>query len=244
GEPGAGGAPLRLPAPAPRAPARPLPGRQRASALAPACAPAVADLCGAARTSPFGVFTAAYTIALEPYLTGVDDVIGTPVTARGRPAFDRTVGFFINTLPMRLRIPRAGPVRAWLAGWTAECFAILAHRDLPLPEIAGVWRADRRDTRPSVLFALNYTQPTMTSERRRVTLAPGPVQSDLAVDLFGGGSGWSGRLVHDTVALPRDDAEALLARFTDAVAAIVADPDRDVDELFPGLATAPTAVPD
>ena len=239
----AGAGPLRLPGAARRDPVRPLSGRQRAFDLDPACALAVAELCRTARTSPFAVFTAAYTIALEPYLTGVDDVIGTPVTARGRPAFDRTVGFFVNTLPMRLRIPRAGPVRAWLAGWTAECFATLAHRDLPLPEIAGAWRADRRDTRPSVLFALNYTQPTTTGERRRVMLDPGPVNLDLIVTLFGGGSGWSGELVHDTVALPPDDAEALLARFTDAVTAIVTDPDRDVDELFPGLAVAPTATP-
>lgn len=235
-----GARPLRLPGAEGRDPVRPRTGRRRPFALDPGAAEGVARLCRDLRTSPFAVFCAAYTVALEPYLTG-GDVIGTPVSARGLPAFDGTIGFFITTLPLRLRPPDTGSVADWLGAWTADCLDTIAHRDLPLPEIVREWPGGGP---PSVLFAVNYAQPAVDAGRRRIVLDPGPVKFDLILSLFGGAAGWSGELVHDATAMPPDEAEDLLDRFTTAVTAIVADPHAPAASLVGGVLSTVPPIPD
>ena len=74
-------------------------------------------------------------------LTGRDDVVF-GVTVAGRPAeiagIESMVGLFINTLPLRLRLPAAEPLGALLDRLQQEQAALMAHQHLGLTAIQGL----------------------------------------------------------------------------------------------------------
>lgn len=194
---------------------------------------AIDDLCRELRVSPFVVLSAGYAVALAPYATATDHVIGTPCTARGMAAFDDTVGYFVNTLPLRPRVPATGPIRAWLESWSAECIATFARRDLPLPEITRQWRLPAgRAARLGALFAFNHTRHDLGEGRRRLRIDPGPVKFDLLLTLDWSEHRRTGEMVHDEDVLDADEAAQLLERFLDALDAITADPDAGAHTLL------------
>ena len=74
-------------------------------------------------------------------LTGRDDVVF-GVTVAGRPpeiaGIERMVGLFINTLPLRVRLPPSKPLRALLQELQDSQSRLMAHQHLGLAEIQGL----------------------------------------------------------------------------------------------------------
>ena len=72
-------------------------------------------------------------------LTGRDDVVF-GVTVAGRPpeiaGIERMVGLFINTLPLRLKLPAAQPLAELLRGLQDSQSRLMAHQHLGLAEIS------------------------------------------------------------------------------------------------------------
>ena len=83
---------------------------------------------------------AAWALVLQRY-SGLDDVLfGVTVAGRpiNRPEMQDTVGLFINSIPLRLRLPRAGhsvSVREWLQDLFEHNLALREHEHLPLLKI-------------------------------------------------------------------------------------------------------------
>lgn len=93
---------LELPADLPR-PARP---SHRAGfvdfAVSTRAAAALRDQASSAGGSLFMITLAAYVVLLARYTGSRDVVVGCPVDARRASAFEDTVGFFVNSLPVRV----------------------------------------------------------------------------------------------------------------------------------------------
>jgi non-ribosomal peptide synthetase component F len=99
----------------------------------------------------FAVLGAAYS-ALLVRLTGQPDVtIGTPMSGRGVPGLDRTLGMFANTVCLRSEARPALPFAAYvlLVGRTAD--EAFAHQDYPFEDLVARV-APRRDYRRNPLF--------------------------------------------------------------------------------------------
>src|SRR5690606_12822063 len=64
---------------------------------------------------------------------GSDITVGTPVHGRPSARFERTVGDFVNTLPLRVREIEALSVRGMLPVVRSTVLEALAHQELPLP---------------------------------------------------------------------------------------------------------------
>ncbi len=126
---------LALPTDRPR-PAMPSPGgatwrfalgRERTAALE-----AFARRHGA---TPFMVLFAAFA-ALLGRLTGERDlVIGTPTAGRVRHEVEDLIGFFVNTLPLRLRLAGDPPFEQLVAATRAAELAALAHQEVPFAQL-------------------------------------------------------------------------------------------------------------
>jgi amino acid adenylation domain-containing protein len=121
-------------------PERPRRAGGRRAAVAPhrppaAFAAALREGARAERCSRFTVLFAAVASLLHAR-TGSDDlVVGTAVAQRDFPDAERTVGFFVNTVPLRIRLdgePSLGDVVARAA---ASVHGALAHHDLPFDEL-------------------------------------------------------------------------------------------------------------
>ncbi|MFL0028085.1 amino acid adenylation domain-containing protein [Streptomyces sp. NBUL23] len=87
------------------------------------------------RTTTFMVLHAAFAATLSQLGCGDDLVIGTPVAGRDDEALRGSVGFLINTLPLRTRLDATTGFLDLLERTRDDDLAALAHRSLPLERI-------------------------------------------------------------------------------------------------------------
>lgn len=123
------------------------PGRRRpavrslAGATLPGALPApvvrrLTELAAATGASLFTVLLALLHLCLARRTGQWEALIGTVVSARTRAADHDTVGFFANTVPVRVRADPDDTVAGVVAGLGAEWRYVLAHQQVPLEEIA------------------------------------------------------------------------------------------------------------
>ncbi len=126
---------LDLPADRPRPAAPSFRGRERRAVLSGELARQVGELARRAGATPYMVHLAAFSAWLHR-LTGQDDlVLGTPAANRTHPALEGLIGFFVNTLPLRLRPAGEAPFGAWLQEVREAALAALARQELPLERL-------------------------------------------------------------------------------------------------------------
>ncbi|MGH3486992.1 MAG: amino acid adenylation domain-containing protein [Actinopolymorphaceae bacterium] len=185
--------------------------------------------------------------------TGRDDVVfGT--TVAGRPAelpdVASMVGLFVTTIPVRVRLDRASPVRQLLARIQDTQVGLLAHQHLRLADIqrAGGWRggagsggAGGAAGRPAELFDTllvyeNYPvgdHPTTDQlvvtgiERRDATHYP------LTVTVVPHGRDLSVRLAYQPSVIGTDLVASLVRTLDGILAGIATDPHQPVGDLQP-----------
>ncbi|MEV6475088.1 amino acid adenylation domain-containing protein [Streptomyces sp. NPDC051657] len=95
----------------------------------------VRSLARRTRTTSFMVLHAAFAATLSQLGCGDDLVIGTPVAGRDDEALRGSVGFLINTLPLRTRLDGTDGFLDLLERTRDDDLAALAHQRLPLDRI-------------------------------------------------------------------------------------------------------------
>ncbi|WP_266169116.1 non-ribosomal peptide synthetase [Dyella subtropica] len=107
-------------------------------------------------TTLFMTLMSAWAIVLAR-LSGQDDlVIGTPIAGRGRQEIEPLIGFFVNTLALRIDMSGAPKVSDLLARVRQLALDAQAHADLPFEQVVDLVQPPRRmDHTPlfQVLFA-------------------------------------------------------------------------------------------
>ena len=85
--------------------------------------------------TPTAFFLAAYAILLGRLSAQDDLVIALVATTRNSMFEERQVGFFVNTVPLRLRLYGSQTVQEWMRSCALEVGEALDHRHVPLDEI-------------------------------------------------------------------------------------------------------------
>ena len=70
-------------------------------------------------------------------------VIGTPVANRARAELEPMIGFFVNTLALRLNGEGSPSVAQWLQHTKAQALAAQQHQDLPFEQVVELMRPVR-----------------------------------------------------------------------------------------------------
>ncbi|HEX5724369.1 MAG TPA: amino acid adenylation domain-containing protein, partial [Longimicrobiaceae bacterium] len=129
------------PLPLDRAPARAgRPAEEHGQETAPIPADLVQRIVGAARRHRVTASTlaqAAWAAVLARYAGEGDVVFGTTVSGRPPelPGVEEMVGLFINTLPVRVRVPSSGSVGGWLRALQDEQSQARVHELSPLSSV-------------------------------------------------------------------------------------------------------------
>ncbi|MFJ6798041.1 amino acid adenylation domain-containing protein [Streptomyces sp. NPDC091268] len=151
----------------------------------------IAALAAHLRTTPFVVGMAAFAAVLGRFSGRSDAVIGTPVAGRGRAEVADLIGFFVNTLPVRVDLagdPGFGELVTRMRG---EVLDARGNADVPFdhlveelrpqrdaggrtPLVRYLFQSDERPLEPVVVGGLEMTP---------VRLDTGTAKFDLAVDL-------------------------------------------------------------
>jgi amino acid adenylation domain-containing protein len=106
-------------------------------------------------------------------LSGQDDiVIGSPIAGRQRLEVEPLIGFFVNTLALRVRLSDAPSVEALLAQVKETTLSAYAHQDVPFEQVVEVLQPHRSLSHSplfQVMFALQNT-PESVPETSGLTL--------------------------------------------------------------------------
>ncbi|WP_051623255.1 condensation domain-containing protein [Pectobacterium atrosepticum] len=111
-------------------------------------------------TTLFMTVLAAWSLVLSR-LSGQDDiVIGTPIANRTRHELEGLIGFFVNTLALRIELDECKTLEALLTQVREQSLSAYAHQDLPFDQVVEVVQPARSLSYSpifQVMLALNNT---------------------------------------------------------------------------------------
>ncbi|MEV7189226.1 amino acid adenylation domain-containing protein [Kitasatospora sp. NPDC093102] len=233
---------LELPTDRPRPAERGAAGRTEEFGLAPGTAARVRTLAETEGVTPFTVQLAAFALLLNRW-TGADDlVVGTPVTTRDRPELEHLLGYFVNLLPLRLRLAPALSFRDLLEHVQDVAFEAYGYLDLPFDQIVDRLGAARSAQHPplvQVVFGAHGEDRTplalgpAATARSRVR-SNGTSKFDLTWSVFDGGeSGGAdgelrGEAEYRSELFDPETVRRLAAEFDTLLTAALDDPDATV----------------
>jgi amino acid adenylation domain-containing protein/FkbM family methyltransferase len=180
------GAPPRLELPADRprpAVLSPRGGSLRVAIPAP-LARAAAALGLAEGCTPFMTFLAAFAALLHRWSGQEDVLVGAPAANRDRPEIEGVIGFFANTLVLRLDLGDDPGIRVLLARARQSALGAWAHQELPFERLVEELRPERaRSHAPLVQVALALQPPLPALDLPDLRLLPAPVAAAAKFDL-------------------------------------------------------------
>ncbi len=117
-------------------------------------------LAQASAATPFMVMLAGFALLLRRYTGAGDLLVGAPIANRTRAEVEHLIGFFVNTLPLRVRIDDDATFTELLAQVRATTLDAYAHQDLPFERMVEGLEAERAPSHNplvQVLFAVQNT---------------------------------------------------------------------------------------
>ncbi len=207
----------------------------RELALPAALDSAVRELARRAGATTFMTLLAVWAAFLRR-VTGQDDlVVGSVLAHRDRPELEKLIGFFVNTLPLRVASAGDPPFLELLGTVRAAALGLYAHQDLPLEQLLAELRPAGGAPLLETVLALHVNggprelAPGLTMVWREE--ATGAAQFDLLLDLEERPQGLAGRLVASADLFTPATVERLARGWETLLAGAVATPEALVSDL-------------
>ena len=168
----------------------------------------------------FTVLLSAWTLLLHQLTGHRDLVIGTPVRGRNLPELESVMGFFVNALPLRLRVDPAQDFCSLLRATRVEMIDAIGCQDVPFEHLVRVLDT-RRDTSRFPIYQAFFSYQDARQRPCRwgdLTHANVPVfqpaaAQDVALWFLDGADGLVGGLNYNTDILIADTATLLVDRY-------------------------------
>jgi len=168
-------------------------------------------------------------------------LVGTPLAHRERTELEALIGFFANTLPLRLDVDRAQSFAAHVAQLRRTTLDAFAHQDLPFEKLVAEL-AIERDLARSPVFQVMFALQNLEAQSSQLgTLSVEPIQLDLGRSQFDlhwvlydqntpepGVQDLGGFFEWNTDLFERATTERLAERLLHLLAQVAADPARPV----------------
>jgi amino acid adenylation domain-containing protein/thioester reductase-like protein len=186
----------------------------------------------------FMTLLAAFSVLLYRYSGQNDMVIGTPTANRNHRDIEPLIGFFVNTLALRLDLTGEPTVMELLARVRSVTLQAYDHQDVPferLIEQLGLERDMSRNPLIQATFALQNVHNAAV-DLPNLTLRPylsdiETVRFDMEVHLFEKDGGLGGYFVYSTDLFDGDTIERLMRHYAALLDAMVAQPQTPISKL-------------
>ena len=157
-------------------------GGRHVVGIAPRLREALERVGQAERATPFMTLLAAYGVLLARH-AGVGEVlIGSPSTTRPLPALEPLIGYFVNTLVVR--VATGGTTREVLRGARDAVLDALAHQDVPFERLVEALAPERDLSRPPLAQAAFSMQQAPPALPEAGGLRTEPLDIDFATAKF------------------------------------------------------------
>ncbi|MFJ6771928.1 amino acid adenylation domain-containing protein, partial [Kitasatospora sp. NPDC091257] len=191
-------------------------------------AEAVRALARSEDATPFMVLLAGLALALHRRSGQRDLVLGSPVNVRGRAELDGLIGYFVNLLPLRLKLEEGVSFRELVRHVREVSIGGYRHQEVPFDDIAGAVLDERPEDRNplcQVLLELHPLDPrpfTVGGHEVTRALHSNPVSRfDLSVSVDDLGTGFTGRFEYDSDLFAPDTMAGLCEEWLGTLAAAV-----------------------
>lgn len=213
-------------------------GRHRRLSIEGSLASDVVAFGRSVGATPYMTLLAAFGVLLFR-ITGQDDVVvGSPIANRSRPELERLVGFFSNTVALRVRLAGNPSFREVVQRVRATSLQAYAHQELPFERVVEELQVPR-DARYNPIFQVNFR---VQAEERRPLALPGIEASavsidigfsrfDLALELQLERDRVGGYIEYDLDLFDDETIEVLARDVESALVQLMGDPDRSILEL-------------
>ncbi|SEO30644.1 non-ribosomal peptide synthetase, partial [Bradyrhizobium sp. OK095] len=229
---------LTLPSDHPRRMASAAIGQTHTRRIGGALKEGLAALARELRITPATLFLGLYQLLLSRYAGEEDIVVGMSVATRPRPEFRDLIGYFINMVPVRMRVDRGRPWSehaAALQGCMADC---LDHSVYPFPMLVRELKTPRvPGVAPIFQVAFTYQNnfdvagfgELVRSHGETLQLEPVPGlnqegEYELALDVFEGDGGFQLHLKYNPDLFDAATIERMMGHYVSLAEAVVERP--------------------
>ncbi|MDR3636255.1 MAG: amino acid adenylation domain-containing protein [Isosphaeraceae bacterium] len=231
---------LELPTDSPRPPFQTFRGAWRLFHLDH---PTVAGLLRLARrrqATPFMAFLTAFVTLLRRYSGQDDIVVGTPVANRDGTGLEDVVGYFVNTLPVRVRIPEDATGRSLVDRIRGSALEMQAHQDLAFERLLDELHPERDVSYApvfQVMFAFQSLPAALPVPPRRAAdvdetrVGRCAAKFDLVLSIDATQDGWLGYLEYNADLFDDTTAARLIAHYRTLIGELGRHPDAPVASL-------------
>jgi amino acid adenylation domain-containing protein len=229
---------LELPADRPPPPVQGFRGGVETFAVDEETGAAVRALARREGATLFMALLAAFQVYLSRASGQADLLVGTPIAGRTRREVEPLIGFFVNTLALRLDLSDDPTFSTVLARVREASLGAYAHQDLPFERLVEELKVERdlsRSPLVQVMFALRdagegaLALPGLQAEV--VGAGTGTVRQDLMLTMVDEGAGFTGLLEYAADRFDPETAARMAAHFRVLLAAAAADPAARVSTL-------------
>ncbi|MEU9043678.1 MULTISPECIES: amino acid adenylation domain-containing protein [unclassified Kitasatospora] len=166
---------------------------------------AVRALARSEDATPFMVLLAGLALTLHRRSGQRDLVLGSPVNVRGRAELDGLIGYFVNLLPLRLKLEEGASFRELVRHVREVSIGGYRHQEVPFDDIANAVLDERPEDRNPLCQVLLELHPldsrpfTVGGHEVTRALHSNPVSRfDLSVSVDDRGTGFTGRFEYDS----------------------------------------------
>ncbi|MBF0428907.1 MAG: amino acid adenylation domain-containing protein, partial [Magnetococcales bacterium] len=192
---------------------------------------AIAQLSRAKGTTLFMTLLATFATLLARLSDQEDLVIGTPVANRNRPETERLIGFFVNTLALRVDLSGDPPFQELLTRVRRMALDAFAHQDIPFEHLVDALQPTRNLSHAplfQVMFALQNA-PFESLEMTGLTITPlelfgKSAKFDLTLSMEESQEGLTGTIEYNTDLFDAATIERIIGHFQTLLASIVTNP--------------------
>ena len=198
----------------------------------------VQELARRAKATPFMLVQAAFALLLSKYAGQKEVVLGTTISGRNRTETEHLIGFFVNTLALRLDLSGNPSFMALLERTRTAALDAEAHQELPFEQIVEAV-SPRRNLAYAPLFQVLINLGETGSEPIRLpglSLTPFHAEQttakfDLHLTVQDSSDGLIGVFEYATSLFETNTISMMADRFGLLLDRVVADPDLGIDAL-------------
>ncbi|MCE9575029.1 MAG: amino acid adenylation domain-containing protein, partial [Deltaproteobacteria bacterium] len=179
---------------------------------------------------------AAFVALLHRYTRQEDMVIGSPVANRQRGVFHGTIGYFVNTLPLRMGVRGDESFSTLVQRVREEVLDALDHQAVSLEEIVSEVQPHRDLTR-NPLFEIMFALQNLPASTTPSSLALTPIalehtsaMFDLTLTLTEDGAGMIGTINYAADVFDERTAARMARHYQALLGAVLAAPERPIAE--------------
>jgi amino acid adenylation domain-containing protein len=230
---------IELPTDRPRPPLQSFHGAHFSSAIAQGTADKLNSLSRKSGVTLYMSLLAAFTVLLSRYSRQDEIVVGSPIAGRSQGELEKLIGFFVNTLPLRIKVADDISFRELLGRVREITLDAYAHQDLPFEKLVEEIKPQRdRGRNPvfQVMFALQNT-PNETFQLPGLQISPFRsgqavnAKFDLSLIAVEHPDGLTATFEYNTDLFDRATIERMSGHFFTLLEAVVADANVSVASL-------------